>query len=79
MSTNIISSEQLKQYVARIERLEEDKANVSTDLKEVFAEAKGNGFDIKTLRKIIQLRKKDKGDLEQEEELLNLYRQVIGV
>lgn len=74
-----VSSEQLKQYVARIQRLEEEKATVSEDLKELYAEAKGNGFDIKTLKKIIQILKKDRNKLEEEKMLLETYMDALGM
>ena len=69
---------QLKTIIERIERLEEDKAAVTADLKEVFAEAKGNGFDTKILRKVIRYRKQDRAKLQEEEALLDLYLSAIG-
>jgi len=69
---------QLKSIVERIERLEEDKAAVMADLKEVFAEAKGNGFDVKTLRKVVRIRKQDRAKRQEEEVLLDLYLSAIG-
>ena len=69
---------QLKTIIERIERLEEDKAAVMADLKEVFAEAKGNGFDVKFLRKVIRLRKQDTAKRQEEEALLDLYLSAIG-
>ena len=69
---------QLKTIVERIERLEEDKAAVSADLKEVYLEAKGNGFDVKILRKVIRLRKQDKAKRQEEDALLDLYLSAIG-
>jgi uncharacterized protein (UPF0335 family) len=69
---------QLKSIVERIERLEEDKAAVMADLKEVFAEAKGNGFDVKTLRKVVRIRKQDRAKRQEEEALLDLYLSAIG-
>ena len=56
---DVISSAQLKQFIERIERLELEKANLAEDIKEVFAEAKHNGFDVKTMRTIIKMRKMD--------------------
>ena len=70
---------QLKAFVQRIERLEEDKAAVSADLKEVYSEAKGNGFDVKILRKVVSIRKKDKVKRDEEEALLDLYMSAIGM
>ena len=68
----------LKSFVERIERLEADKAVVSNDMKEVFAEAKGEGFDVKILRKVIRLRKQDKVKRQEEEALIDLYLSAIG-
>ena len=68
----------LKSFIERIERLEEDKAAVSNDMKEVFLEAKGEGFDVKILRKVIRLRKQDKVKREEEEALIELYLSAIG-
>lgn len=65
--------EQIKAFVARIERLEEDKANVMADMKEVYAEAKSMGFDTKVLRKVIALRKVDARERQEAEALLELY------
>ncbi len=69
---------QLKAIIERIERLEEDKAAVAADLKEVYAEAKGNGFDTKTLRKVVRIRKQDRAKRQEEEALLDLYLSAIG-
>jgi uncharacterized protein (UPF0335 family) len=69
---------QLKAIVERIERLEEDKAAVQADLKEVYAEAKGNGYDVKTLRKVVRIRKQDRAKRQEEEALLDLYLSAIG-
>jgi uncharacterized protein (UPF0335 family) len=65
--------EQLKAFIARIERLEEDKANVMADIKEVYAEAKSSGYDTKILRKVIALRKIDRLERQETEALLELY------
>ncbi|MDB5472341.1 MAG: hypothetical protein JWR84_3901 [Caulobacter sp.] len=69
---------QLRTIIERIERLEEDKAGVMADLKEVYAEAKGNGFDTKILRKVVRMRKQDKAKLSEEEALIDLYLSAIG-
>lgn len=71
--------EQLKAFVARIERLEEDKAAVAEDLKQVYGEAKAMGFDTKTLRAVIRLRRKDAAEREEEQALLDLYLQALGM
>ncbi|MFN7038864.1 MAG: DUF2312 domain-containing protein [Alphaproteobacteria bacterium] len=74
-----VSGEHLKQFIERIERLEQEKSTISTDIKEVYGEAKSNGFDIKIMRQIIRMRKMDKAELEEQEELLELYKQAIGM
>ena len=68
----------LKSLIERIERLEEDKAAVSADLKEVYAEAKGEGFDVKIVRKVVRLRKQDAAKRQEEEALTDLYISAIG-
>ena len=68
----------LKSLIERIERLEEDKAVVANDLKEVYAEAKGEGFDTKIIRKVIRLRKADAAKRQEEEALVELYITAIG-
>ena len=68
----------LRTIIERIERLEEDKAVIANDLKEVYAEAKGEGFDVKILRKVVRLRKQDKVKRDEEEALLDLYLSAIG-
>jgi uncharacterized protein (UPF0335 family) len=75
---NSAAQSQLKSIIERIERLEEDKAAVSNDLKEVYAEAKGTGFDVKILRKVVRLRKQDKAKRQEEEALIDLYLSAIG-
>ena len=68
----------LKSLIERIERLEEDKAAIAGDMKEVFGEAKGEGFDTKIMRKVIRLRKQDKAKRLEEEAILDLYLSAIG-
>lgn len=68
----------LKSLIERIERLEEDKAAVASDLKEVYAEAKGEGFDTKIVRKVVRLRKTDTAKRQEEEALIELYLSAIG-
>ena len=75
---NTSAQTQLKTIIERVERLEEDKAAIAADLKEVFAEAKGNGFDTKTLRKVIRWRKQDRAKRQEEEALLDLYLSALG-
>ena len=75
---NSTAQTRLKTIIERIERLEEDKAAVANDIKEVFAEAKGEGFDVKILRKVVRIRKQDKAKRQEEEALLDLYLSAIG-
>jgi uncharacterized protein (UPF0335 family) len=75
---NTTAQGQLKSILERIERLEEDKAGVMADLKEVYAEAKGNGFDTKIIRKVVRLRKTDRAKRQEEEALIDLYMSAIG-
>ena len=74
-----IASEHLRSYIDRIERLEEEKAGLASDIRDIYAEAKGNGFDVKTMRQILKLRKLDKDDLQEQEHLLELYKRAIGL
>lgn len=74
-----IAKDQLRSLVERIERLEEEKADVASDIKDVYAEAKGNGYDVKTLRRIIALRKKDAAERDEEEYLLDTYKSALGM
>jgi len=74
-----VGGERLRSFVERIERLEEEKAALSEDLKEIYAELKGVGFDAKTVRKIISLRKLDHEKRREAEELLDLYKTAIGM
>lgn len=73
-----VAAERLRSFLERVERLEEEKTTISGDIKEVFAEAKGEGYDTKTLRKIIRLRKMDRAKREEEEALLDLYLSALG-
>ena len=75
---NSTAQGKLKSLVERIERLEEDRATVANDLKEVYAEAKGEGFDTKIIRKVIRLRKQDSAKRQEEEALIDLYVSAIG-
>lgn len=75
----MIEVEQLKTIVQRIECLEQEKANVVSDIKEIYLEAKGNGYDTKILKKIIKMRKKDAAKREEEESLLDTYSHALGM
>ena len=79
IATESVAADQLKAFIERIERLEEEKAGIAGDIREVFAEAKGNGFDTKAMRKIIALRKKDHSERQEEEAILELYMQALGM
>jgi uncharacterized protein (UPF0335 family) len=70
---------QLQSIVERIERLEEEKRTIAGDIKEVYAEAKGNGFDTKVLRKVITLRKKDANERAEEESMIDVYLAALGM
>ncbi len=74
-----IAGAQLRSLIERIERLEEEKAATMGDIREVYAEAKGHGFDVKTIRQIVRLRKMDRDDRREQEELLELYQAAIGM
>jgi len=73
------TASQLRAIVERVERLEEEKKEVADQIKEVYAEAKGNGFDAKTLRRIVSLRKKSSEEREEEQALLDLYLSALGM
>jgi uncharacterized protein (UPF0335 family) len=73
------AAEQLKAFVERIERLEEEKKALGEDIKEVYSEAKGTGFDTAIIRKIIALRKKDAAERQEEEAILEMYLQALGM
>ena len=74
-----IAGDQLRAYIERIERLEEEKAALAADVREVFAEAKGNGFDVKIMRQVLRLRKMDGDDRAEEEALLDIYLSLIHI
>ena len=76
---NNLSKQQLKHLVEKLERLEEEKTNVSEALKEVFQEAKSNGFDIKTIKQVLKLRKMDRDKLQEQDALIELYRDILEV
>ena len=78
-NTESVAADQLKAFIERIERLEEEKAGIAGDIKDVYAVAKGNGFDTKVLRKIISLRKRDYAERQEEEAILELYMQALGM
>lgn len=74
-----VAQDQLKAFISRIERMEEEKAAIAADIKEIYAEAKGNGFDTKILRKIVTIRKQDANERMEQEALLELYMDALGM
>jgi uncharacterized protein (UPF0335 family) len=74
-----VNAGHLRAFIERIERLEEEKKALSDDIKDVYAEAKGNGFDVKIMRKIISIRKQDREKRREEEEILDLYLAALGI
>jgi len=78
-SSQTVAAGQLRAFIERIERLEEEKQTIADDIKEVFAEAKGTGFDTKAMRTIIRLRKKDANERQEEEAILDLYKAALGM
>ena len=74
-----IGVERLRAFIERIERLEEEKAALSADIREVYAEAKATGFDTKIMRQVVKLRKMDTNDRQEQEELLDLYKRAVGL
>ncbi|MBV8060305.1 MAG: DUF2312 domain-containing protein [Alphaproteobacteria bacterium] len=74
-----ISADRLRSIIKRIEKLEEDKAGIGEDIREVYAEAKGTGFDVKIIRQIVRLRKVEVEKRREQEELLDLYMSAIGM
>lgn len=69
----------LRSLVERIERMEEEKRNIAEDIKEIYTEAKSNGFDTKAIRKIVALRRKDRHEVEEEEAILEIYKAALGM
>ncbi len=74
-----IGAERLKSLIERIERLEDEKAALTADIREVYSEAKSSGFDPKVMRRLISLRRMESADREEQDALLDLYRQAVGV
>lgn len=78
-TTQTVAAGQLRAFIERIERLEEEKKTIADDIKEVFAEMKGTGFDTKAVRKIIRLRRQDQAERQEEEAILDLYMSALGM
>lgn len=74
-----VAADELKQFIERLERLTEEKKGIQGDIKEVFAELKGRGFDAKAVRTILRDRAKDHAELQEEEAILELYKQALGM
>ena len=74
-----VAAEELRQFIERFERLEEEKKDIAEAQKEVMAEAKGRGYDTKVMRKVIALRKRDKDDIAEEEAVLEMYKAALGM
>lgn len=76
---NSVDSAELKAFVERVDRLEEDKAGIAGDIKDVYAEAKGAGYDVKVMRQVVRLRRQDKDARREAEELLRVYLRALGM
>jgi len=74
-----VTAGELRQFVERIERLDQEKADLAEQQKEVFAELKGRGYDVKVVRTIVRLRKRDKDDIAEEEAVLDMYKEALGM
>lgn len=74
-----VTADELRQFIERFERLEAEKKDIADQQKEVMAEAKGRGYDTRVMRKVIALRKRDKEDLAEEEAVLDLYKEALGM
>lgn len=79
MAKNGFAAGQLKSLIERIERLEEEKGALTADIREVYAEAKGNGFDSKIMRQVVRMRKLDKAERQDQEAVLDLYLSALGM
>lgn len=78
-SVTAIAVDQLRSIIERVERLEEDKKAITDDIKDVYAEAKGNGYDVKALRTIVRLRRQDADERQEQESILDSYKQALGM
>ena len=79
MSEGNVAADQLRLFIERIERLEEEKKGIADDVKDVYAEAKANGYDTKTMRSIVRLRKMEKNARDEMDALLDTYRTALGI
>jgi uncharacterized protein (UPF0335 family) len=78
-SVTQVAADQLKAIIERIERQEEEKKTISDDIRDIYAEAKGNGYDVKALRTIVRLRKQDENERQEQESILDLYKSALGM
>ena len=78
-STYRVTADELRQFIERIERLDAEKKDLAEQQKEVMAEAKGRGYDTKVMRKLITMRKRDKDDIAEEEAILEMYKEALGM
>ena len=78
-TTNRVTAHELRQFIERIERLDAEKKDISDQQKEVLAEAKGRGYEIKVIRKLITLRRRDQGEVAEEEAVLEVYKEALGM
>ncbi|PRY21560.1 uncharacterized protein (UPF0335 family) [Aliiruegeria haliotis] len=74
-----VTAGELRQFIERIERLEAEKKDIADQIKEVFAESKARGYDVKVIRKVLALRKRDKDDIAEEEAVLEMYKEALGM
>ena len=78
-TSNRVTADELRQFIERIERLDAEKKDISDQQKEVLAEAKGRGYDIKVIRKLIALRRREQGEVAEQKAVLELYKQALGM
>ena len=74
-----VAGDRLRSFIERIERLEEERATIAVDIREVYAEAKANGFDPKIMRQVVKLRKMESGDRREQEAMLEIYKEALGM
>ena len=79
MAEDSVAQDQLRAFIERIERMEEEKAAIAADIREIYAEAKGNGFDTKVLRQVVRIRKQDHNERMEQEAILDLYLSALGM
>lgn len=78
-SSTEVNAEHLRAFITRVEKLHEERRALSDDIKEVYGEARGNGFDVKIIKRIVQIRSQDRDKRREEEEILDLYLQALGI